>query len=596
MVNPLIQRDLTEATSKMLNTNGTFYANLTPIKNLIITSRFGYRGGFSNSESFRPAYYVNSSNYSRQIAFTESTRNFYGYQWENFVNYSHDFGKHNLSAMAGMSFEENNTSNMSATGNDLIYLAENFWHVENIPLTAVSALSGKSLTERNMSYFGRLAWNYDNRYNLQANFRADAFDASKLSTKSRWGYFPSVSAGWTISNEAFMKNVSPDVMSYLKLRASWGINGSVSPLSEYRYLYQLRVASSNGYDFTQSSGTTYSIYQDGYLPNDGLKWEESKQVDIGVDARFLRDRLTFTMDFYHKVTDGLLTQTTPPLGTGATSMWVNAGKVRNYGFEFEVGWRDRIGDFSYSVDANLATVNNKVTQGGRSQRMNGTNIPGLGEYVSYFEEGYPLWYIRGYKVDHIDETTGEAYYKTADGNSSRTPTDDDKVMIANAIPDFTYGITISMAYKGFDLNIFGTGSHGGSKIMGFFNGIVKEMNRLSMFYDDAWSESNRNASRPSPFDQIQNSTYYYISNQAVFSTNYFRIKQIQLGYTIPSRILNKAMISSARIFVSLEDYFTFTKYPGYDPESRGNTTTGMSIDRASYPLPGKISFGLNLSF
>jgi len=207
-------------------------------------------------------------------------------------------------------------------------------------------------------------YSFDNRYSVQANFRADAYDSSKLSKQARWGYFPSVSAGWTISNEPFFRdNVSRDAVSFLKLRASWGLNGNVNVLSGYRYSTSIAM---NGqwYQYSPSAGDgapTYGSMPSG-LANPGLKWETSEQYDAGIDARFLNNRLTFTADWYRKYTNDLLISISPLPEIGVSSTTVNAGKVLNTGLEFELGWKDHIGDFYYSVNANLSTLKNQVLE------------------------------------------------------------------------------------------------------------------------------------------------------------------------------------------------------------------------------------------
>jgi hypothetical protein len=223
--NPLLKRDLSDGTSENINIRGTLFGNLTPFKGLTITSRFGYRIGMSSSNSYSFPYYANTMASSTEYNISASVNNNFYYQWENFANFNRTFGKHNVSAMIGMSYI-NSTSNgasISARGEDILTSYEpNFRYINYLKDDVMPDVSNSPSRSASLSYFGRLGYSYDNRYSIQANFRADAFDSSKLHANNRWGYFPSTSVGWTISNESFIKdNVDKSVMSFLKLRASW---------------------------------------------------------------------------------------------------------------------------------------------------------------------------------------------------------------------------------------------------------------------------------------------------------------------------------------------------------------------------------------
>jgi len=239
--NPLLQRDKTDASNQSIGVRGTLYANLTFFKDLVYTSRFGYRITQSNSHSYSVPYYANKQARDDNYNISASANTGYYYQWENFANYNKTFGKHSVGVMAGMSYIENNSDNVqaSAQGPDILSgYAENFRFLDyvNSASTTSKSFGNEPSKTVQMSYYGRMTYNYDNRYNLQVNFRADAFDSSKLSKQARWGYFPSVSAGWTISNEPFFKdNVDRNVVSFLKLRGSWGQNGNINALGRYQY-------------------------------------------------------------------------------------------------------------------------------------------------------------------------------------------------------------------------------------------------------------------------------------------------------------------------------------------------------------------------
>ena len=454
-------------------------------------------------------------------------------------------------------------------------------------------LSGAPSDATNMSYYGRIGWSYANKYMLQANFRADAYDTSKLDPSNRWGYFPSVSVGWTVSNEDFMEGVKTATgLTFMKLRASWGLNGNVNALGTYQYTDILTANNNRGYNFDDAHNRTVGVSPQGVLPNPKIKWETSRQLDLGLDMRFFRERLSFTLDWYNKNTDNLLTSTTAPANTGSSTTYINAGKVNNHGTEIELSWRDAIGDFSYSVSGNLATLHNKVLEGTQVGRVSGSGIASA-ETITYFEAGYPLWYLRLYEIDHIDQQTGEAVLKQHDDNPALN--DDDRVYAGKGIPDFTYGLTISLAYKGFDLIAYGAGAQGVQKVLALTAGNNTIANTLAEFYTDAWKNPQSTGYKhPKPV----NDNRILASVDRMFDASFFKIKQLQLGYTLPAKIGSKVKLSNLRLYVSLDDWFTFTKYPGLDPEGGmyGRSTSGLAIDTGSYPISKKLVFGVNVSF
>ena len=584
--------DRSDSETQSFRVRGTAYANFTPIKGLVITSRFGFQGGYSHTNTYNHEVYI-SAKTNQAMSISGSTNDRLYYQWENFANYTRSFGQHELTAMAGMSYQQTNTDNLRGTAYQLTRDDPNFRYLNNAVNTANMSLGGQPEVRANMSYFGRIGWSYANKYFVQANFRADAYDSSKLDKNHRWGYFPSVSAGWTISNEPFMKGAKSALsLDFLKLRASWGVNGNVNALGEYQYASSLESNKNYGYNLDDSQFLV-GLRPSTVLPNPSIKWETSRQVDLGLDLRMFHNRLTFSVDWYNKNTHDLLTSTTAPANTGCERVYVNAGLVNNHGTEFELGWKDTIGDFSYGISANLSTVHNKVVEGTSKDRVEGTGI--WGDYpVTYFEEGYPLWYLRTFVVDHIDQATGAAVYK--DFNNDGAITADDRDFVGSGIPDFTYGLTINLAYKGFDLLVLGAGSQGAELLYAVMRGDALQQNKLREFYTNAWqSASSTGYKYPKP---DVNDKYYRSSNMLVFDASFFKIKQIQLGYTLPSKLTKKIKMSSLRAYVSLDDWFTFTKYPGFDPETShaGSSASGLGIDFGSYPISKKLVFGVNVSF
>ena len=555
---------------------GTSSLILTPVKGLTVTSRVGYRLESTNYSFYgEPTYMAVSSRTNLQLEGKTTMNRFY--MWENFANYNRTFGKHAISAMVGMAYQYEWSNYTSGSTNGLTNDADNFHHLDYASADATKGVGGKVGESSSISYFGRIGYTFDDRYNIMVNFRADAFDRSKLDKKARWGYFPSVSAGWTISNEPFMRDIDPKSLSFLKLRASYGINGNIRTLSGFPYLSSMNV----GEYYPMNGQLITTIYPSDVLANKDLKWETARQVDVGVDARFLNNRLTFGMDFYNKNTVDQLVILTPPLSTGTTSMAKNVGKVNNHGFEFELGWQDQAGEFSYGVNANLATINSEV------KKLEG---PRILDGIVAFDKGQPMWSYYGWKYLGVDKEDGSAIYYDKDDNG--TIDDKDKVYLGSAIPDFTYGITLNAAYKGFDLTVFGSGSYGGELMLSAARN-TPAANKPSVLWTESWDVMGAKAKYPHP-DPIGDK-YAGDSSMWLKSGSYFKIKQIQLGYTLPSSITKKIVISRLRVYVSLDNFFCISSYWGMDPEAV-SATSAIGMDYGDYPTPKTLTFGANLSF
>ena len=593
-INPLIYRDRNENKEEGWNIRGTVFANLTPLKGLVITSRLGYRIAQSYSSNYEEPFYVNAKAYSTVYKISASSSQNYHYQWENFANFNRSFGKHDITAMAGMSYTYKDRRSVGASlegENPLKGYAPNFRFLTQDNGSGTKSFNGgigEPHQEAQISYFGRLGYTYDNRYNIQTNFRADAYDSSRLSPENRWGYFPSVSGFWNISNERFFKdNVDRNLISFLKLRASWGINGNIAVLSNYLYSTSISY-NSQSYQFGDTEELTLGSVPDG-LANPDLTWETSVQTDLGLDLRMFNNRLTFSFDWFNKNTEDLLVPISPKAEVGISSTTVNAGSVNNRGFEFELGWQDTVGELHYSINANLSTLENKVTYLEPSVgHQSGTGFANY-KLKTYFETGYPVWYLRGFKYAGIGEN-GKANFYDIEGNITQAPTDNDLQYIGNTLPTVTYGVTLRLDWKGLDFTLFGTGAGGNDLVPCVYRTQHMNVNSLTYFYEQAGK------SIPT-IDKIWDQTDFWSSSATVFKGDYFKIKQIQLGYSLPKKWLSKAFISSLRIYASMDDWFVFTNYPGFDPETASTGgTSGRGLDKGSYPNAKRMLFGINITF
>ena len=607
--NPLWQINRRDQARSGLTLRGNIAANLTPLSGLVITSRLGYRLSQSNYHNYQKPFYINSmANDTKYTINAENNTGLY-YQWENFANYNKTIGKHNIGAMIGMSFTKNHTDNLIASAEDTNPIlsgdASNFQYMSYVLSSVTKSVTNSPNDATELSYFGRLSYSYDDRYFFQFNIRRDAFDSSKLKKDNRWGNFPSVSAGWTISNEKFFKDaVSQDLVSFLKLRASWGRNGNINILNNYPYTAPISL-NSNWYQMDGNSGDVTLGSKPTGLANPELTWETSEQIDFGLDARFLNNRLSLGIDYYNKNTKDLLIKIAPLPEIGVSSSYANSGKVNNYGFDFELGWRDKVGDLRYSVTTNFGTLHNEVKEVASVADRISPDEPALNGFNNrlspLFEKGYPIWYMYGWKYAGVEKETGKALYYTKDGEITNAPTDDDKQYVGSAIPTFTYGITINLEYKGFDFTVFGTGVAGNDIYNVMVGGENWQVNSLTTFWENS-TKSDANGKIISlgkyPDMKLVGSDWtFFSSSAAVFNGSYFKFKQIQLGYTLPASITKKALINNARVYVSLDDYFTITSYPGADPETASmGSGFNRGFDNGQYPTSKKLTFGVNLTF
>ena len=595
ITNPLVMRDSSFSESRGFNINGTGYINLMPISGLTFTSRLGYRLSGSESYSVSYDYYYTANLKSDFLSVSGSSYVPTYWQWENFANYIKSFkGGHNITAMLGTSYSESRSYGLygSYTGGDgdIGFLKDDptFHYFAYATATATKSVSGAepSYTRKN-SYFGRLNYDFQGKYLFQASLRADAADSSVLPVETRWGYFPAVSAGWVVSQEDFLSGTR-GWLTHLKLRASWGQNGSTASLGSYSYATV--IASSGSYP--TGNGMEY---MQGYAPsatgNNSLKWETSEQLNFGVDARFLQDRLTFSADWFKKETkDLIVTGITPSTVVGNTASPVNAGNVANTGLEFELAWQDSVGDFSYGIRGNLSTLKNEVTYIHESlDAIDGTTYHTYGA-VTRFQEGMPAWYFYGYKFTGIDQATGEPLFEDINGDGTITAAD--KTYIGKGFADLTYGVTLNFAWKGLDFIVFGTGSVG-NDIYCCFNRTDYVYNKMSYFTENRWRADNTSGFTPRA--GAADMDKYLTSSGCVFDGSYFKIKQMQLGYTFPRDWTRKAKIDNLRLYASLDDYFTFTDYIGFDPEITG-VGSSLGVDKGSYPTSKKVVFGVNLTF
>lgn len=590
--NPWVKLRSTEQENKSNIISGIAYANLTPIKGFTYTSRMGYMLRDNNTWNFSRVYYGGPSDYANNASVNRSLTKSSYWQWENFINYNFTvLEDHEISTMLGMSYSENDTYYMYGSESKIREDVENnplFWDLAYKASDSNDEIIATHNWQHKLSYYGRLNYSYLNRYSVQFTMRTDAADLSVLSSKNRWGYFPAVSAGWQISNEPWFQGIGK--IDFLKLRASWGQNGSTSSLNNYAYANTIST-NALGYSF---DGSTYTVSSTtSGLSNNLLKWETSEQLDIGIDLRFLNSRLTFSTDWYKKTTKDLILSTgiTVPAAAGAAAPVMNGGNVINQGWEFETSWKDKVGDFNYSVNANFSTLHNEVKSVHSTvTRYTDNSLQNYGN-LSAFEVGHPVWYLWTYHFEGLDPETGNPMITDTDGNGVIDV--EDKIESGSGLPDFQYGLTFSASYKNFFATIFGQGV-GGNQI--FRATGPYQQNTLKYFYDRTWTPATAETATMAPMNS-GNYQYYIVSDAFVFNADYFKIKQIKFGYTLPASLTKKAFMQSVKMYVSLDDWFIFTPYKvGIDPSVSANNSTGIGIDYGSYPNYKKTVFGVSVTF
>ena len=612
---------------------GDIYAELQPIKNLKIKSTFGINYYASNYHSFNPLFQFSVYSYNKDHeSVSQSMNSGNTITWTNTASYDFKVNEdHAFSALAGTEAVKFQGVGMSGSNWNLVPQMDDFNHayLDNTTGKAHLDTDGKTVIETRVvggapatdysrvSYFGRLGYNYKEKYMLNATLRADG--SSRFASGHRWGYFPSVSAGWTISNESFMTSTT-DWLDQLKLRASWGQVGNQN-IPDFRYASLIStstaVSGSNPaafYDFGNAGVNTAGAYQ-GQLSNKALKWETSEQTNIGVDARFLKNRLSATGDFYIKTTKDWLVQA-PVLATaGAQAPWINGGSVKNTGIELALNWNDNIGNFKYNIGVNGAYNKNVVGQIPTSDGIihGYTNMLYANSEEFYrAENGHAVGYFWGYQTNGIFQSQADiATWKAAnngkngilqpdvqpgdvkyvDQNKDGVIDTKDKVDLGNGMPKVNIGFNLGFQYKGFDFSVNATGAIG-NKIVQAYGQNGGQSNYTTEILSRWTGEGTSNRI---PRVTVNNINWVF-SDLYVHSGDYLRISNISLGYDFAKLIHLKA-ISQCRVYGSVQNAFTFTKYNGMDPEIGYGVESWVSgVDLGYYPRPRTVLVGVNLKF
>ncbi|WP_276503609.1 TonB-dependent receptor [Terrimonas pollutisoli] len=604
--NPLARMDMAKGENTQNKIVGNVYMDIAPFKGFTFTSRFGVDAAFQTGHGWTPTFWFSDESQNTIANGYDYNNNWYTWQFENFATYKRNFGVHNFTLLGGVSAIKTHEYHIGGSYSGLFKEDDRFSYADYVP-DNIDRIGSNAFDYTLASLFGRLNYSFNDRYLFNASLRRDG--SSKLAPGNQWKLYPAVSAGWVLSNENFYPAGLSDKLNYVKLRGSWGQNGNVSSVGIGEWMNAI----GSGMLYPDGSGTLIVGAAPTSLANPELTWETGEQFDIGADLAFFNNRLNLTVDYYKKTTKDMLTGGNAPLIAGNTLRTKNAGNVVNKGWEFELSYINKPiskDGLTYEVSANLSTLNNEVTYlDPNSPVIFGAGI-GTGWSATAMKVGLPLWYFNGYQTSGIFQTqdeinsylskTGITGYSPKPGepivvdvNGDKQISPADMTKIGSPHPSLTYGGRASVSYKGFDLIVFVQGQTGNDILMGFNRTDRSTANKPYFFYANRWTGPG---STNTWFAANTANPYIYNSDLMIFNGAYTRIRQLQLGYSLPENLAKKAGIRKARIYVSLDDFFTFTKYPGVDPEGGSNGQNSIGIDRGGYPIPRKAIVGLSFNF
>lgn len=587
-----------------------FFAQAKITDNLTFRTQFGGDVALLNNKSYYPEFFVTTDESRDQSSLTENRGRRFSYVWSNFLTYDRDFGKNNISVMAGIENQQSVFTSVSTTGFD-VPADENLRYLSAAKSVDFVVASGQS-DESLQSFFGRINYAYDSKYLLTVNLRYDG--SSRFLPDHRWGFFPSFSTGWNIKREAFLQDV--DAVSSLKLRAGWGQVGNQNSAANYGYV--TTITQNQLYVFNDAVVQGFIPTQ---LSNPELRWETTTMTNFGIDAGALGDKLLFTFDYFVKNTSDMIVNVPIPLFIGAAPPRVNAGDMENRGIELAINYRNYDRDFKYDIGLNFSRITNQVTNLGGGEPISGGAVGPIGS-VTRTEEGFEVAYFYGLRTDGIfnDQAELDAHtftdengdvtaiqpnaqpgdVKFVDLNNDGQIDDEDRTYLGSGTPDYTFGITASASYKGFDVSVFIQGVQG-NEVVNSLSQFIRASNGFENSHTDRldrWTTTNTASNEPRMTSQDLNGNYATFSDLFVEDGSYVRLKNLQIGYTLPESLASKARLKNIRIYVAGDNLLTFTNYSGWDPEigELFYNPLGFGVDMATYPQARRIRFGLDVKF
>ena len=607
MVNPIASMSLPANDNWSHKIVGAFSGELQLIGNLKLHSTFSLDMSFWGNYGYTPLFYLSSNNKAGTTNVNAQYEKGLVWQVENYLTWNQDFGKHHVGVLLGQSALENTSDGLYGMRRDL---AEEWYgkpYIGNAPNNTSdpdkqSANGWFNAPYRLASYFGRADWNYDERYMAQLTFRRDG--SSRFGANNKWGNFPSVSVGWNLHREPYL-NV-PTWLSNAKLRFSWGVNGS-DAFEAFRYT--TLTSKDNNYILGDNEAIAQGVKSSG-LANPNLHWEQSIQTNLGLDLGFMANALTLGIDLYNKTTDGMLLQMPTPSYVGESSPWGNGGKMVNRGVELEASYKWGVGDLNFRLGGNATYLYNRlISMGNESGFQNYDSFQGAGA-MTRGENGYPFPFFYGLKTDGVfqnqaeidayvgkdgqpvmpDAAPGDVRFVDVDGNG--VIDDGDRTYIGNGMPDWSFGLNFSASWKGLDFYMLWQSTVGNDILDVTRRTDIAESN-MPAYMLNRWT--GEGTSNKYPRLVRGDNVNWQMSDLYVQDGSYLRLKNIQLGYTLPEKWTRAVLIQSLRVYVSAENLLTFTGYRGFDPEiSSGGTSLG--VDYGVYPQPRTLLCGINLKF
>ena len=542
------------------------------------------------------------------------------WQVENTLTYDKQFGRHTIGVVLGQSAMKNKSDYVGAERWNIINLEKPYMSYTNAnvvyevdadgkligrPVAEFNGWGGPNVEHRLSSLFGRVSYNYDEKYMLQATVRRDG--SSRFGSNNKYGTFPSVSVGWNVMNEQFMESTR-DWLTNLKVRASWGKNGNDN-IGDFNYTVSNDMGNNVlfGNPAVKQIGSKAST-----TANPSIKWEESEQTDLGLDLGFWNNQLTFTVDYYVKKTNGMLIEMPIPSYVGESKPIGNAGDMQNKGIELELGYKWSVGDARFAVKGNATYTKTTLKNlGNESGFIEYDGVQGFtGGSLARGSNGMPFPYFYGYKTNGVFQNYAEVNaYTNADGgliqpnarpgdtrfvdvNGDGKITSDDRTKIGKGTPDWTFGLNLNAEWRGLDFNAFFQGVTGADVFDATYRTDIQAGN-YPTYMLGRWT--GEGTSNKYPILRAGDNTNWQVSDLYICDGSYLRLKNISLGYTLPQSITRKALIERLRLFVMAENLITWTKYWGYDPEiSSGGKSLG--IDKGVYPQARTWTIGCNISF
>lgn len=602
LVNPISMIENQHPKNEWNRLVGNVFLEVTPFKGFTFKSDMGTDGSYGSASNFKPKYNISQNDNMQFNYLSHSYEKYFMWQWENTCTYHTTFlQNHDLSIMAGMTAQEGNYDILSATKQNIPNESSNLWYLD--AATENATAGGRAWEWSMLSYLGRVQYSYKDKYLFTFNVRRDG--SSRFGANNKWGVFPSFALGWKIHEEEFFKPYQQYVNS-LKFRAGWGRIGN-QEIGNYSYTALITTGSTfMGYVFgdtqtLESGAATLTI------PNQDLKWETTEQTNFGLDMTFLKNKLSVSIDGFFKETKDMLVQIPVPAHTGVRYYsWQNAGNVSNKGVEFSAEYKQEFNNFSFSVGGNISTVKNEITSLGGGGDIYGQSFKG--EFLTRSTIGKPIGSFYGYQLDGIfqDKYDVEEYvnskgviiqanakpgdYRIVDQNDDGVINENDKINLGNPFPKFSYGFNGTFKYKNFDLQLFFQGVYG-NKIYNCNKYFLEGdgYTNLSVNMINAWSGKGTSNTLVNPRTN-SNPLNISASTKYIEDGSYLRLKNIQIGYTLPNKIAKKAGVSNLRVYVSATNLVTITNYSGYDPE------VGVSgVDRGIYPQPRTFTIGATLN-